>query len=686
MKRSTKDAVGKLNGADPGAWFEATALEALAFLSVESRPDYERAVFAARKAKVSLRDLKAEVRKRARISNSKKPTGGGETHETHSNSAETSTTQGLEGDFETHSETHSAVRCGKLIVRPGRLPEIVDAAERILVRVETDFYQRGGYLARTCVKRAETVRGITRPEGAITIIPIDTEYLLDKLNRLIQWKRMKSIGGDIIEEVECDAPRKVAVSLLARRGHWLARPLTGVINAPTLRPDGSILDKPGYDAATGLLLIGDGVEFLSIPERPGRDKAVTALAVLKGVIRDFPFAALYDRSAAISAILTGIIRHSLRTAPMHTFSAPKMAAGKTLLADIVSLITTGVPATVTSYTEDVDEMRKRIISILVQGDLIINIDNIETPFSSQTLCTVLTQEEFTDRLLGTNRTVTAPTNCCWLATGNNLLIKGDLITRVIPCSLDPGCETPETREFDKNLYEWIPQNRWRLIQAALTVLRAYHVAGRPKQSFQNFARFEDWSGWVRAALVWLGETDPCLGREKLVDADPVSRALRNLLIAWHETYGKLPATTKQAITDANKTLTSAEGDIHHEHEALRDALLEVCGERDGKLNGRKLGRHIEKYERRVEVGARFKRAGSKDRYIRWLVDLVDEDRFSRVKNEVQNESQNQPETHAPQGSGANSNEFHEFRYPGGNFSNAKCAREGEDGELEEGDA
>jgi hypothetical protein len=244
-------------------------------------------------------------------------------------------------------------------------------------------------------------------------------------------------------------------------------------------------------------------------------------------------------------------------------------------------------------------MRKRIISTLLQGDLVINIDNIEAPFASQTLCTVLTQEEFTDRLLGTNKTVTAPTNCCWLATGNNLLIQGDLITRVIPCMLDPRCENPESREFDRNLYQWIPQNRPRLVRATLIVLRAYHVADRPRQNIKNFARFEEWSHWVRSALVWLGEPDPCLRREKLTETDPVTKALRNLLAAWYEVYGETTAITKQAIADANKATTEIGGAICYEHESLRDALMEVCGGRDGKLNGRRLGNYLERYERRI---------------------------------------------------------------------------------------
>jgi hypothetical protein len=56
------------------------------------------------------------------------------------------------------------------------------------------------------------------------------------------------------------------------------------------------------------------------------------------------------------------------------------------------------------------------------------------------------------------------------------------------------------------------------------------------------------------------------------------------------------------------------------------------------------------------------------------------------RNKFRNEFKNQPETYAPQGPEANSNEFHEFPQPGENFSNAKCARDDEDGELEEGDA
>lgn len=220
----------------------------------------------------------------------------------------------------------------------------------------------------------------------MTILPQDADYLLDRLNRLIQWERWDENREDY---KTCNAPRSVAATLLARRGHWQARPLVAVVNAPTLRPDGSLLDQPGYDAATGLLFVNTAVVFEPIPPNPTRAQAAEALAFLKNeVLIGFPFAAAHDRSAALSALLTACVRHALKTAPMHTFSAPVMASGKSLLADVAALVATGHPATIMSYTPDGDEMRKRVLSVLMQGDLVINLDNIEEPLASQTLCSV----------------------------------------------------------------------------------------------------------------------------------------------------------------------------------------------------------------------------------------------------------------------------------------------------------
>jgi hypothetical protein len=517
---------------------------------------------------------------------------------------------------------------------PGALPEMVDQAESALCAHESNFYQRGGQLVRWCVSHAETVRGISRPGGAVIILNQDADYLLDRLNRLIGWERWSESKGDV---VPCNAPRNIATTLLARRGHWKAQPLVAAINAPTLRPDGSILDKSGYDAATGLLFVNTAVEFEPIPPRPTREQAAEALTFLyKEVLSGFPFAAPHDRSASLSAILTACVRHALKAAPMHTFNAPVMASGKSLLADVVALIATGHPATVMSYTPDGDEMRKRVLSVLMQGDLVVNLDNVEEPLSSQTLCSVLTQESFTDRILGVNKTGTAPTLCCWLATGNNLVVAGDLTTRIVPCNLDPQVERPEEREFSRNLYDWIPAHRPALMRVVLTVLRGYVVAGRPKQPIKNFARFEDWSGWVRSALVWLGEADPLTGREQLEDGDPVRVKLRALLLAWFVVFKTAPATTKEAVARANETQRDEEGTEQPVYPALREALEEHFTDRKGAITSNGIGYFLRQHAGRILMGARFEAYGGNAARAAWRVVVLDANQFKREMEKISN--------------------------------------------------
>ena len=110
---------------------------------------------------------------------------------------------------------------------PGELPEMTDKAEAALCKHEANFYQRGGQLVRWCMSHAETVRGITRPGGAVIILNQDADYLLDRLNRLISWLRWNEDKGDY---VPCNAPRTVANTLLARRGLWKAQPLLSLIH------------------------------------------------------------------------------------------------------------------------------------------------------------------------------------------------------------------------------------------------------------------------------------------------------------------------------------------------------------------------------------------------------------------------------------------------------------------------
>ena len=135
----------------------------------------------------------------------------------------------------------------------------------------------------------------------------------------------------------------------------------------------------------------DKLRAIYHPEKPlHASERHSLLAIIRPVSYThlgFAFAAPNDRAAALSAILTALVRPSLRTAPMHVVSAPLKGSGKTLLAEIVALIATGKGATIMVFTADPEEQRKRLLTVLMSGDQVIVLDNIEGVLSGDALCT-----------------------------------------------------------------------------------------------------------------------------------------------------------------------------------------------------------------------------------------------------------------------------------------------------------
>lgn len=495
-----------------------------------------------------------------------------------------------------------------IIIEGGALPKIVTQAEDALLQAGAHLYQRGNILVRTMRAPTMTMRDVyRRAEGVLMLCPVESPYLVEILTKAANWYRI--VRDDL---VLIDCPERVARTYLARAGHWRLRYLLGVIETPTLRPDGSILNEPGYDPTTCLLFDPGAVEFPAIPEEPTRDDALLALAVLREVIKDFPWLEDCDRSAALGAILTALIRPSLRTAPLCAYRAPKMASGKSLLADVVAMIATGRVASVMSQGRDEDEDKKRMLAILMEGIGVACIDNIEREFGGATLCSVLTQESWRERILGKTQTATVPTTTTWLATGNNIRFVGDIVTRVVVCDLDPKCEKPEERVFDVDLHDYVPKHRGELVVAGLTILRAYHVAGRPDQSLPVFGRFEGWSGWVRSALIWLGEADPCAGRARLYLYDPVGSQLRALMTSWRAELKSTSYTVAEALRAARPAEDQPAGPLY-------EAIVAVAAGPGGKPIARRLGSYLAKYERRAEGGMRIERVGERQGVALWRV-------------------------------------------------------------------
>jgi hypothetical protein len=207
-----------------------------------------------------------------------------------------------------------------------------------------------------------------------------------------------------------------------------------------------------------------------------------------------------------------------------------------------------------------------------------------------------------------SKIIETPVNGTIFATGNNLSIAGDLTRRTIMGSLDAHCERPEQRKFEFDPIAVARANRPELVVAALTVLRAWHVAGETVRR-SPLGSFEEWSHRIRAPLLWLDQADPCDTTLKVKKNDPQLLALGTVVAQWKEHIGvKVDKTIQEVI---NRAVNA--NDFHA-------ALLNVAANRSSSVvSNDRFGRWLRKVEGRIVSGLMLKCTGTLNGYPSWVL-------------------------------------------------------------------
>ncbi len=524
---------------------------------------------------------------------------------------------GLE-DFETVSlrmldsavaEPESSSESLPEILTNGTLKEITDAAEQALVRrPDLGVYSRGNALVRVLRDPADSIKWLIRPKGSPTISPASLVWLREQLDQAAQW--ITPAG------TKRTHPPKDVVQTMACRAGWTLRMLEGIVECPVFLPNGQVLSSPGYDTATGLLYEPGDISYPRVPEEPTRDEVQNAVKTLLDPFKEFPFLADADRSVVFANILTLMTRSAIRgPCPVFSYGSPTPGSGKGLCADAVATIATGREAPRMTLPGSDDESRKRILALAMEGTPLVLIDNAISPFGSQSLAAALTATTWSDRVLGVSETRTAPLRAVWMITGNNLQFRRDVGRRVIPCDLDPKCEHPEDRIGFRypSLLEHIRNQRPSLVAAALTVLRGFHVAGRPSHANPPKGSFEEWDALIRGAVIWVGLDDPVATVQRIrSEGDAELEQLRRGLDTWYEVFG----TESKSAAEAMQTARS--------RPSLLEELAAFCLCDPRHLNGHKLGTTLRRFKGRLCDERRFVTAAQdrRKKVQRWQIDVV----------------------------------------------------------------
>src|SRR3990167_2420513 len=135
----------------------------------------------------------------------------------------------------------------------------------------------------------------------------------------------------------------------------LPLPITGASNPKK----GEIIATPGFDTETGIYLhMGTWQKFKK--KKPTHDDAVAARQLLEDLVSEFPFTDDAARATWLAALLTALIRWSLRTAPFFGFDAPVMGSGKSLLGALIGCLVNGHDPAVMAQPKDENEAAKKI--------------------------------------------------------------------------------------------------------------------------------------------------------------------------------------------------------------------------------------------------------------------------------------------------------------------------------------
>ena len=474
------------------------------------------------------------------------------------------------------------------------MSQVIDDAEEVLILEKVGVFRRGGSLVQIVRDSGRLVPGLARPLGAPIIAAVSETHMRERIADSARWLG-KNRQGDLVPAL----PPPWAARGLLDRCEGRLRHLEGITETPFLCPDYKIKSDQGYDPSSGILLESNLLESISVPDRPTRASARMALEKLLDPFQDFPFVSPSDRLVPLAAILSLLARPAISgPCPMFAFRATAPGTGKSLLADLVSLIATGRPAARMSASRDDDELRKRILAIGLEGSPVVLIDNVEGSLRSQSLGAALTSDTWSDRILGASKTATVPLRAVWLCTGNNLMFEGDLGRRVIPCDLDAGCEHPEDRTDFKfpDVKSYVQKKRSALVGAALTILRAYAIAEFPSHGKPPKGSFEAWDQLVRGALTWSAGLDLLDGCARIrSDSDRDLEGLRQLIRSWREAIGDRPMTAAEIIGKCWKI------------ENLKFALETMVACDASSLSSLRLGKALQKFNGRVVEGHRIRR-------------------------------------------------------------------------------
>jgi len=272
-----------------------------------------------------------------------------------------------------------------------------------------------------------------------------------------------------------------------------------VITCPVLRPDGTVLQKPGLDRRTGLLYQPD-VNYPPVEDTPSIAVCLARRDALLDLVAPWPFATPHHRSAWLAALFT-CIAHPLIEGPCPLFVIDAQRAGlrKTTLVRLASSVAFGGDPAFLDPSMTSESFASRATEHIKQGASAIVIDNV-----------VATSSLPLEHLLAAMSHGALASRATWWLTGNGITLPRRLWERSLRIALGSKDGVPSTAPLpDLRHPKWLSDGRPQLLSSALSLVRRFAIeAWHRTRGPISDEPFQEWTAFIESLFRWLDLPDP----------------------------------------------------------------------------------------------------------------------------------------------------------------------------------
>ena len=261
------------------------------------------------------------------------------------------------------------------------------------------------------------------------------------------------------------------------------------------------LVQPGFDAESGIYYAGPAVD-----PRLGTKH-------LDQLLQDFCFRSVADRTNYLGVLLTTLLMpRFIGSKPAVLFNGNQPELGKSILAQIISILRDGQAAETATYNSNDEEFEKRLGAIVRRGATTIIIDNAKARgrhprIESSCLERSITDPVLSFRLLGQSASIRAENSHMFCITANAPDVSRDLVTRSVVVNLHYEGD-PERRTFEIADPEgYAQQHRLELLGELIGMVERWKSQGQPQAKIHSRFNKRSWGNIVGGILEACGEPD-----------------------------------------------------------------------------------------------------------------------------------------------------------------------------------